>query len=131
MRLSCMAHPHQEPPCLIIMPRSKPKEVVEHRVTLGDFERKQLKEQQVARIVKDVGVGVGVASLGVGGTYVAYKIGKAIYDWGEDLVDTIGGVLATPESMAENLRTGGASNIESSGLLYFLTGGLFGERAGQ
>ena len=41
----------------------------------------------MARIVKDIGVGVGVASVGVGGTYVAYKIGKALYDWGEDAVD--------------------------------------------
>ena len=32
-------------------------------------------------------VGVGVAALGVGGTYCAYKIGKAIYEWGDDAID--------------------------------------------
>lgn len=90
----------------------------------------------MARIVKDIGVGVGVASVGIGGTYCAYKIGKAIYDWGEDIMDsdlvqTVGGILNTPDSMVENLRTGGESDIKSSGLLYFLSGGLFGEPAGS
>jgi len=69
------------------MPRSKPKEVIEHRVTLGDFERKQIKEAMTAKLIKDIGTGVGIASIGIGGTYCAYKIGKAIYDWGEDAVD--------------------------------------------
>jgi hypothetical protein len=46
-----------------------------------------LKESQDARNVRDVGVGVGVAAVGIGGTYVAYKIGKAIYEWGEDAVE--------------------------------------------
>jgi len=32
--------------------------------------------------------GAGILIVGAGGTYVAYKIGKAIYDWGEDIVDT-------------------------------------------
>jgi hypothetical protein len=71
------------------MPRSKPKEVIEHRVTLGDFERKQLKEAQTARTIRDVGIGVGIVGLGVGGSYVGYKIGKAILDWGEDAVDMV------------------------------------------
>jgi len=69
------------------MPRSKPKEVVEHRVTLGTWERDFLKEHQDAKNVRDIGVGVGVAAVGIGGTYVAYKIGKALYEWGEDAVD--------------------------------------------
>ena len=90
----------------------------------------------MARLVKDIGVGVGVASVGIGGTYCAYKIGKAIYDWGEDIVDTTLvqtglGILRTPESMAENLATGGKSDIKSSGLLYLLSGGLLGEPAGS
>jgi len=82
-----MAYPHQEPPCLITMPRSKPQQVVEHRVTLGTWERDLLKDQQDAKMVKDIGTGVGIAAVGIGGTYVAYKIGKALYDWGEDAID--------------------------------------------
>jgi len=69
------------------MPRSKPNEVIEHRVTLGTWERDMLKETQDARNVRDIGIGVGIAAAGVGGTYVAYKFGKAIYEWGEDAVD--------------------------------------------
>jgi len=91
---------------------------------------------QTAQVIKDVGTGVGIAAFGIGGTYCAYKIGKAIYDWGEDIMDseivqTVGGILKTPDNMVENLRTGGESDIKSSGLLYFLSGGLFGEPAGS
>ena len=118
------------------MPRSKPTQVTEHRVTVGTWEREQLKALTQAKIVKDVGTGVGVAAVGIGGTYCAYKIGKAIYDWGEDIMDseigkTVGGIFKTPDSMVENLRTGGQSDIKSSGLLYILSGGLFGEPAGE
>jgi hypothetical protein len=69
------------------MPRSKPQQVIEHRVTLGTWERDMLKEQQDAKNIRDIGVGVGVAAVGIGGTYVAYKIGKSLYEWGEDAVD--------------------------------------------
>jgi len=71
----------------MIVPRSKPSNVTEHRVTLGTWEREQLKHVKEATIAKDIGIGVGIASLGIGGTYVAYKIGKAVWDWGEDIVD--------------------------------------------
>ena len=53
---------------------------------MGTWEREQLKELKTAKQVKDVGVGVGIAAVGVGGTYVAYKIGKALYDWGDDAI---------------------------------------------
>jgi len=61
--------------------------VNEHRITLGRWEREQVKEVKDAVNVALIGTGVGIASVGIGGTYVAYKIGKALYDWGEDLVD--------------------------------------------
>ena len=88
------------------MPRSKPKEVIEHRVTLGDFERKQLKDHQMVRIVKDVGVGVGIAAVGVGGTYVAYEIGKSIWGWqdnlGEKILTTIGVKPEDAQALADS-----------------------------
>ena len=71
------------------MPRRKPDKVHEHRITLGTWEREQVKKNEDAKNIRDIGVGVGVASVGIGGTYVAYKIGKALYDWGEDIVDTL------------------------------------------
>ena len=72
---------------MITMPTRKPDVVTEHRVTLGRWERENIQALNEAKIVKDVGVGVGIATLGIGGTYVAYKIGKAIHDWGENAVD--------------------------------------------
>lgn len=56
---------------------------------MGTWEREQFKELKTAKQVKDVGVGVGIAAVGVGGTYVAYKIGNALYDWGDDAVDWV------------------------------------------
>lgn len=72
---------------MITMPRKKSDQVIEHRVTLGDWEREQLKDAKDYQMVKNVGIGVGVASLGIGGTYVAYKIGKSLYEWGDDVID--------------------------------------------
>jgi hypothetical protein len=69
------------------MPTRKPDMVTEHRVTIGRWERENLKVLNQAKIVKDVGIGVGVTAFGIGSTYVAYKIGKGILDWGEDIVD--------------------------------------------
>ena len=94
------------------MPRRKPDEVKEHRITLGTWERDLLKEQHDAKVVKDVGIGVGIASIGVGGTYVAYKIGKALYDWGEDIVDKVKGTYeALDESNALSKSTFGPTKL--------------------
>ena len=91
-------------------------------------------------MVKDVGTGVGIAAVGIGGTYVAYKIGKALYDWGEDIIDavvdsdvvkTAGGILNTPAEMAKIAKSGGEYKGKSSGLLHLLTGGLLGNPAGE
>ena len=71
------------------MPRSKPDQVVTHRVELGTKERKMLEEMQTAKLIKDVGIGVGIASVGIGGTYVAYKIGYGLVGWADDLFDDI------------------------------------------
>ena len=69
---------------MIIMPTRSPDVVNEHRITLGRWEREQVKALNEAKVIKDVGVGVGIAAVGVGGTYVAYRIGKSIYDWVDD-----------------------------------------------
>ncbi|MGB2038175.1 MAG: hypothetical protein ACPHX8_06875 [Candidatus Poseidoniaceae archaeon] len=79
------------------MPRKKTDNVTEHRVTLGDWERKKLEDHSDAILVKNVGIGVGIASVGIGGTYVAYKIGKAIYEWGDDVVDFMTEQETSPE----------------------------------
>lgn len=82
-----MAYPNQEPVSVITMPRSKPTQVTEHRITFGTWERKQAEQLKAGIIGGTVMAGAGILIVGAGGTYVAYKIGKAIYEWGEDVVD--------------------------------------------
>ena len=79
------------------MPRRKPDKVQEHRMTLGTWERDYIKSKYESEVVRNVGVGVGIAAVGVGGTYCAYKIGKAIYEWGDDVVDFMTEQDETPE----------------------------------
>jgi len=81
--------------------------VNEHRITLGRWEREQVKEVKDAVNVALIGAGVGIGAIGVGGTYVAYKIGKALYDWGEDIVDDFKTVVdnnAVSESKAQQVN---------------------------
>ena len=67
-----------------IMPRKAPKEVIEHRITLGDFERKQLVEAidsyRRDKVLENIpNYFLGVAGIGVAGAVglVAY----AFYKW--------------------------------------------------
>ena len=95
------------------MPTRKPDVVNEHRVTLGRWEREQVKALNEAKLIKDVGVGVGVAAVGVGGTYVAYKIGKSIYDWVDDGIGA--GILKAvfPDSADDTIDTLNETNFLS------------------
>ena len=66
------------------MPRKAPKEVIEHRITLGDFERKQLTEfvdsYQKDKILENVpNLMLGTAALGI--ATVAGFVGYALYYW--------------------------------------------------
>ncbi len=78
------------------MPTRSPDVVTEHRITLGRWERENIKAIKQAKEIQWIGTGVGIAAVGVGGTYVAYKIGKAIYDWGDDFLE---GVTSTIKAM--------------------------------
>jgi hypothetical protein len=88
---------------VIDMPTRSPDVVNEHRITLGRWEREQIKALNEAKLIRDVGVGVGVAAVGVGGTYVAYRIGKSIYDWVDDGIGA--GILKaiTPDGADETI----------------------------
>ena len=71
------------------MPRKAPTEVIEHRVTFGDFERKELKEtldildkrSRLNTQVKTAGV-VGAVGLGCATAWIGYQIMERI--WGLD-----------------------------------------------
>jgi hypothetical protein len=66
------------------MPRKAPKEVVEHRITFGDYERKELRDlinsYQQDKILENVpNIMLGTAGLVVAGT-VGF-VGYALYYW--------------------------------------------------
>jgi len=66
------------------MPRKAPKEVVEHRITLGDFERKEMKDMinsyQQDKVLENIpNIMIGSAGLIVAGT--AACVGYALYYW--------------------------------------------------
>ena len=87
------------------MPRKAPEKVTEHRITLGDYERKlitkQLNEDDVlnkASTYAQVGKTVGITAAVVGGTVAAATIGTlalAAYREAADLVDQAQDMKAT------------------------------------
>jgi len=79
------------------MPRKAPKEVIEHRITLGDYERKmisaQLKEDDLIKKVQ-TGADIGKTVLiGAGGIALG-TLAVTAYREANDLVDTITDVPA-------------------------------------
>lgn len=102
------------------MPRKAPKEVVEHRITFGDYERKELKDainayQQDKFLENIPNVMLGVAGLGVaaGVGLVAY----ALYYWLDSvpsITDVVGGALGIvtkPMNTVKDAAIGGARKI--------------------
>lgn len=61
------------------MPRKAPKEVIEHRITLGDFERKQLVEAIDSYRKDKIAENIPNYFLGVAGVGAAGAIGLAAY----------------------------------------------------
>jgi len=69
------------------MPRKSTDQVIEHRITLGDLERGELKKAVLAETVKDYGQavqGAGVLALGAGAVVggIAFAMWKAPNIWG-------------------------------------------------
>jgi len=92
------------------MPRKAPKEVVEHRITLGDFERKQLVQMidayQVDKVAENVpNYILGVAAVGAAGA--AGLAAWSLYKWLDLDVD----VLTVAKSLAMDLDNGFTSWI--------------------
>ena len=75
------------------MPKSKPTQVIVHRIELQEKERDMLEAVVAGQTVKNVVVPVAIVG-GVGSAaYISYKALKTAYDWGTDVVDDI---QATP-----------------------------------
>lgn len=63
------------------MPRKAPKEVVEHRITLGDFERKEFKQSMDAyQLNHNIRTGLIAGGIGLV-AYAAYKIIPGLFDF--------------------------------------------------
>ena len=92
------------------MPRKAPKEVIEHRITLGDFERKQLTEfvdsYQKDKILENVpNLMLGTAALGIA---TANKLSNK----SEDVVAVIGDGALSAGMAYEAMNNAGSSKTK-------------------
>jgi len=67
------------------LPKSKPTQVIVHRIELQQTERELLETLVITKSIRNM-IEPAVA---VAGAYVAYKTAFAIHDWGEDVYSTI------------------------------------------
>lgn len=71
------------------MPKSKPTQVIVHRIELQEKERDMLEAVVAGQTVKNVVVPAAIVG-GVGSAvYISYKTLKSAYDWGTDIIDDI------------------------------------------
>lgn len=102
------------------MPRKAPKDVVEHRITLGDYERKQLVEAidayQKDKVLENVpNFMIGVAGLGFAAA--CGLVGYALYYWLDsvpsikDIIDEATGIIEKPGNKVSEAVEGLANNV--------------------
>jgi hypothetical protein len=83
------------------MPKAKPTQVIVHRIELQEKEREMLETLVAGKTVKNL-VEPAVA---VAGAYVAYKSAYALYNWGDDVYDTVKKNMATAKRMRDEKIT--------------------------
>jgi len=69
-----------------IMPKSKPTQVIVHRIELQSTEREALETLVVGQSVKNVVVPVAITAGVVSASYIGYKSAKKYFDWTDDIV---------------------------------------------
>ena len=69
------------------MPKSKPDQVITHRLELNNKEREFLDRVTTGYAVKNAVIPIAVTSGVVAASYIGYKSAKAFFEWGADLVD--------------------------------------------
>ena len=89
------------------MPRKAPNEVVEHRITFGEFERRELKEtldtldkQRKTNTQIKAGTTLAVAGIGAGTVWIGYQVFKQVNGIVDAVVEspagnTVGGLFDT------------------------------------
>lgn len=73
------------------LPKSKPTQVIVHRIELQDTERQALETLVVGQSVKNVVVPTAVVGGVAAATYIGYKSAKAFFTWGHDAIDEVKG----------------------------------------
>jgi hypothetical protein len=73
------------------LPKSKPTQVIVHRIELQEKEREALETIVAGQTVKNVVVPVAITAGVASATYIGYKAAKQFYEWGDDFVDGIMG----------------------------------------
>tara|TARA_R110000824_G_scaffold363021_1_gene551063 strand:+ start:221 stop:772 length:552 start_codon:yes stop_codon:yes gene_type:complete len=105
------------------MPRKAPKEVIEHRITLGDFERKQLVEAVESyrkdKMLENIpNIMLGTAGLVVAGT-VGF-VGYSLYYWLDSvpsITETVSNIFTRPQDAVKSAT----SKLTKSGYAKFDT----------
>lgn len=80
------------------MPRKAPDKVVEHRVTLGTYERDRLNKALATQRIQaftSISTGAGVAALGIGGVFGVYILSKWL-----GVGDILENIVKTPKRLA-------------------------------
>ena len=91
------------------MPKAKPTQVFVHRIELQEKEWEMLETAVSAKAVRNL---LEPAIAGVT-AYVAYKSGRALYDWGEDIFD---GVRERTREQLNNIKAGEGGKEEYTNL---------------
>jgi hypothetical protein len=89
------------------MPKSKPTQVITHRVELGEWERQNiLKPITEVRVVKDAATGtaylVAAGAFGVA-VFILWQVMEELYGWFSGLIDRI---PTNVEEVTQNSPTG-------------------------
>ena len=84
----------------MILPRSKPSTVMEHRISLGQYERDLLSNYSDAKTMATVGKGmeslaIGIASLGA--VWIGYWVCDAVWEWKDKAKDWLDTNLTNPD----------------------------------
>jgi hypothetical protein len=113
------------------MPKSKPTQVITHRIELQEKEREFLERVSTGYAIKNAVIPVAITGGVVGGSYIAYKSAKAFFEWGKDLVDgaietgkEFGSKAVFGEESVTSKETG--QEIENPAHGIPIIGGLFG-----
>jgi hypothetical protein len=87
---------------MVDMPKSKPTQVIVHRIELQEKERDMLESIVVTKSISNMLIPTAaIAGVGIAG-YIGYKAANAFFDWGEDIVDGVQDLLNTDVGIGES-----------------------------